>query len=210
MAHKGYGPGGYGNHGRAESVGKIAARAFAYSSIPRRDFWGKKHLVIASRRCGDIRFLLSCGVPRQHIIACDIDRVAYLSAKRLQVSALLLPIEEVVRLGSGCLQHLASINIDLCSSLVNGLPILLKVLEHVPQTYRGAIFFTFERAFDQRYGFRSTRERIRYLSERLKSINYHKSANEIIRDSFEYQSFTKTGHGSPMIMANLTLKSNRR
>src|ERR1700676_4106432 len=67
------------------SPGKEAARAVGYDDIPRHKFYQGYHIVIASRECGDIKYLLNNGVSPKQIIACDMDPKALSAARKLGV-----------------------------------------------------------------------------------------------------------------------------
>ena len=53
--------------GKNESPGKAKARTWGYAALKRPQLYSGYHIVIASRDCGDIRYLLSCGVHADHI-----------------------------------------------------------------------------------------------------------------------------------------------
>jgi hypothetical protein len=197
---------GYGN--RSGSPGKIAARAMAYASIARRDFYNKVHIVILSEECGDVHYLLQRGVSPENILGCDIDPKARRAGRKFGIQISLHDIQTTVAMQMAINRgkHIASINVDLCSSLVKGLPTLLLVCEEIPYEWKGKLFYTFERAFDQRYKLYSTKERIEFLSRELKNkVDWNKSPEDILRDSYEYKSFTKISKGSPMMTTNLSL-----
>src|SRR5665213_1929153 len=195
----------YGN--KSDSPGKMAARAVAYDSISRKDFWTKKHIVIASRECGDIRYLLSMGVSPDNIIACDTDPSALTEAMKLGVHASPLhSIEETVRCAMQFKYYhrIASINVDLCFSMVKGLPTLISVCRHINPLWNGKLFYTFERARDKRYDLRSTKERIDFLCRELHlKLKWIMKSNDVLKNSFEYVSFTSRSEGSPMLVCIL-------
>lgn len=172
---------------------KSMVRGIAYGIVPPKDFYGKKHGVIAGRHCRDIHHLFDLGVTPYSIIACDTDVIARAAARKLGV--IMSPynsIEDTVpwmysKYGKN---GIATQNIDLCNNLITGLPILNKVLAlGVPNKMR--IFFTFHRGHDP---FNNSFERLSYLKEHIKTdLPYQ---NQI----HNYQSYTKSSKGSSMCM----------
>lgn len=122
--------------GKNESPGKAAARTWAYANVPRSSLYTKKHIVIASRDCGDIRYLLSLGVPAENIIACDIDPQAMQTAAGFGVQLSPHPrIEDTVRWAISSGHDVCSVNVDLCCSMLVAAPIVATVLaERIPLT----------------------------------------------------------------------------
>lgn len=175
----------YHSNKSSPSPGKEAARAFAYSKLKRSALYNSYHIVIASRECGDIRFLLNMGVPRKRIIACDIDVLAREAAKRLGV--IVSPFPDIVDTVAWAndnygRSNIGSVNVDLCETLPCGLETLGRVFD---ADVRGLVFFTFLRSRDR---MRSTEERLQYLDVAL--------PNRL--DHYAYQSYTADSIGSPM------------
>jgi hypothetical protein len=197
------------------SSGKTIVRAESYGWLLRKlgedRFLSGYHLVIASRDCGDIDFLLTAGVDPRHIIACDLDPVARNLAKGHGVLVSPHPsIEETVpwAVRSYGARNIASINVDLCSPLrswgrANGAAVLKSVLDETP--LRATVFFTFYRSRDGIYDHpRSLRKRLIYLRRII-------GEGEIIQRAFPYQSRTRNRPvGSPFCTLILTATSTRK
>jgi hypothetical protein len=197
------------------SPGKTIVRAESYGWLLRKigeeRFLSGYHIVIASRDCGDIDFLLLAGVDPQHIIACDLDPVARNLAKGY--GAIISPhpsIEETVpwAVQTYGARNIASINIDLCSPLrswgrANGAAVLKSVLDETP--LRATVFFTFYRSRDGIYDHpRSLRKRLIYLRRII-------GDGEIIQKAFPYQSRTQNRPvGSHFCTLILTATSTRK
>lgn len=185
-------------HGKQNCPGKDAARGFCYASISRTDFFGKTHIVIASRECGDIHYLLRYGVKRSNIIACDIDPVAVERARRTGVRSFDGTIEDCVDwyLSSHSYKGLATVNVDLCRTLDATGSVLDDVLctlsSHSRHSNGVRVFFTFYRSRDHvgRHG----GSRLARLNATLVRSGVH------VEDSwcFDYQSWTAGSRGSPM------------
>jgi hypothetical protein len=170
---------------------KALARAFAYSKVARKDFYGKTHIVIASRECGDIKFLLEHGVRKNHIVACDVDPEALKAAKKFGVRiSPFADIERTTELFSAYGLPLASVNVDLCMTLKKGYPVLDAVLDLVYK--KAKVFFTFCRYRD---GMKSTEQRMR-MFENLSGIGGQWDATPA--EVLHYQSHTNNSIGSPM------------
>ncbi len=103
------------------------------------------HIMISGKDCGDIKQAIQIlGLSPNRIIACDILPEARKKAQDYRVIQLNQTIQNTVesavqKFGAF---NISTINVDLCVSLVNGLPILQEVLENSKQT-RAMIFFTF-------------------------------------------------------------------
>lgn len=177
--------------GKERSPGKIAARAWCYSKVRPNKLYRDKHIVIASRECGDIRYLIQdLGVAPRNILACDIDPVAMQSAALWSVEVSSQPnIVKTVAVAKSSigLTKLASINVDLCMTIDRGAPILNDVLDQAGRMV--PVFFTFLRGRDN---MSSTEERLTKLEGLLTAP---------IQDFFCYQSSTRTSVGSPMCVA---------
>jgi hypothetical protein len=178
---------------------KTAARALAYSRVQRRQFLTGKHIVIASRKCGDIRHLIDHGIKPSNIIACDVDYVARAMASRL--GATLSPkntIEETVRWAFQTYgkANIASINVDLCAGVEKGTEILADVFSTCEANkYKGAIFFTFFRP--NRKGGMKGKDNIDYITTSVGIGDEYFAKNGLV---FPYQSYTPNSVGSPMCM----------
>jgi hypothetical protein len=159
---------------------KEFARAHHYGSLYRRlgraRFTSRYHIVIASRECGDIHYLLPLGVPKNRIIACDTDKFARMAARKLGVIVSPEPdIEDTIiwayqQYGN----KIASINVDLCGTVLTGAPIVDNVLSHSPRY--SDVYFTFMRARD---GMRP-KKRLAYLTRHI--------CHDTVKDSFDYNS----------------------
>ncbi len=116
---------------KAGAIEKISARALAYKWIKRMGFlYGKYHIVIASKDCGDINLLLTID-PKMKIIACDTDPKAMKAAAKIP-GVILSPFSDIVEttrwaIGKG--YDIGSINVDLCCSILYGLPVLKPILD---------------------------------------------------------------------------------
>lgn len=176
---------------------KTAVRAESYSAVARRDFYSKVHIVIASRECGDIKFLLAHGVQPNKIVACDLDPIAVEEARKLGVT--ISPhgdIRETVvwafrEYGK---KNIASINVDLCCGLWDGMPILRGVLDlGVNKTIK--VFFTYRRG--RRDGFKSDEGRNIFLRGGTRTDKFRREVTKIL----PYFSWHKTSTGSAMGVA---------
>lgn len=171
-----------------ESPGKIAVRAATYAAIPRKKLYGGYHVVISSRECGDIKFLLGLGISPAKIIACDMDARARTAARKLGV--IVSPFNDIVdttlwaALTYGS-KNLATVNVDLCMRLNKGTEILSRVLRLGlnPDTQ---VMFTYAVGRDFMY---SDKERLAYFREQTA---------QGIKNHHHYQSFTKDSVGCPM------------
>ncbi len=180
--------------GKNVSPGKAMARTWFYSHIPRGSLYSGMHIVIASRDCGDIKYLLSIGVNADQIIACDIDPLARIEASKYGVIVSDYPrIEDTVRWAQAVYgNRLISVNVDLCCSLLNAAESAAEVLEaRIPFTS-----LTYQRGRDRRLldeynftGIDTESARLMYLRSKTKLME---SGN------IEYQSFTRTSIGASM------------
>lgn len=180
----------YHDNKNYESPGKTAARARSYASISRVDMYSKYHIVIASRECGDIKFLLNHGVAKKKIIATDIDTIALERARSFGVK--IFPVDNIVDTVLYAKRHefpLASINCDLCFSLVNGLPILKRVLAANHFLGSVPVFFTF--MIGRRDGMNSTKKRISLLEDTIFPFTK--------KETIKYTSWTREAQGSSMM-----------
>lgn len=189
---------------KRDSPGKCAARALLYSRIPKEDLWSKLHLTNGGRECGDVKLLVETfNVPAHNIIVADPDSVSRAAVRKYNVYASPChTLEEAVQLYD--LADIASINIDLTYSLVNGFPILAEVCKHIPRGWKGNLFYTFERAFDKKFHLHGTKERIEFLCNHLNAaVNWRLNPDTVLRDGFKYHSYTQKGCGSPMMLVHL-------
>lgn len=167
---------------------KSEARAWAYNHVEKNSFFNKTHIVIASRECGDIKWLLEHGVSKDKILSCDTDSIARATSKKYGVQQ--SPYQTIEGTVAWFAKNygtnaLASVNVDLCKTLPKGGEILNKVIEYVPMSV--PVFFTFCRYRDRMH---SSAERMRYFRKRIYS--------EVTPKIKEYQSITKDSIGSPM------------
>lgn len=176
---------------KTPSAGKMASRAWAYNLLTAKQLYGKKHIVIASRSCGDIQYLREIGINAYDIIACDIDKVAVRAAAKYGVFAYHANIEYIVRqMIKRWGDRISSINVDLCNSLINACPVIQKVIALVETAgITPVVFMTYRRGRD---GMRDEQERRDYFLERCKRLP---------NEQFNYQSATKYSRGSPMTTA---------
>ena len=177
--------------GKLESPGKSMARTWVYSHIPRWALYTMYHVVIASRDCGDIRFLLSLGVHADHIIACDLDPVAREEAAKFGV--IVSPHPDIVATAKwACDAYpVFSINVDLCCSLLDAAPIVAEALKvRAPLT-----MLTYRRGRDRTVLDMCTSD----VSSDEKRMAYLKRWTEMEPDAQEtYHSFTRISQGSAM------------
>jgi hypothetical protein len=171
---------------KQSGIGKASARSWAYNKLGRQIYRGH-HVVIASRNCGDIDFLLGVGVLPSNIIVCDKDEVAlYEASNRGVVISPVKTIEATTEWALKTYNPIISINVDLCGALISGVPILKSVLEHINNSkQRPTVFFTYARYHD---GMKSDMERRLYLYSRTWCPT----------EVHNYQSITATSKGSPM------------
>ena len=183
------------------SPGKEAGRTNAYARLSKHDFYTKQHIVIAGD-CGDIHYLIRQGVTPSNIWAFDIDPKCTEQAYHLGVSVaeddLSLGIVGGVKYVCDMGYDIASINVDLCMSMINGLPILKQVYDliGVSNTH---LFFTFLCGHDaglrkQTWEHNPGEKRLAYFKEKMGRGLY---------DYYTYQSWSKTTTGSPMCMGYL-------
>ncbi len=177
------------------SLGKDMARSTAYYHLLSKEkgFHDKIHIVIASRECGDIQFLLSQGVRRDRIVACDIDPVARERAASYDILAVGADIIETIEWVNANFspKEIGSVNLDLCGTI----PKTVAILNAVMKLTQCPIFYTFIRGRD---GVTSSDARKALLRKR---VEYQCD----IKDNLwlEYQSNTLTSTGSPMCLCVL-------
>ena len=176
---------------------KTAVRAESYSTVARRDFYNKVHIVIASRECGDIKFLLAHGVQPDKIVACDLDPIAIEEARKLGVTVSPYgDIRETITWAFRTVgkKNIASINVDLCCGLYDGLPILRGVLDQgINKTIK--VFFTYRRG--RRDGFKNDVQREHYLQSSSRTVKFVRDVAKIL----PYFSWHKNSTGSAMGVA---------
>lgn len=180
-----------------ESAGKTVARAWAYAPLAqkRASFFSQRHIVIASRECGDIAYLLALGVRKSHILACDIDPHAVKAARKLGVPCFAGDIASATRtyINLHGARAIGSVNVDLCVTLCAGVPILRDTVYTTGLALHTPVFYTFTRNRDR---WHSTEERIAHLSaEMMQDVGAD--------DYFTYQSSTRDSIGTPMCVAKL-------
>jgi hypothetical protein len=176
---------------------KTAVRARSYGAISRRHFYGKIHIVIASRECGDIRFLIAHGVQPDKIVACDLDPAAIAAARKLGVT--LSPHGDIRETVAWAFQkygkkNIASINVDLCCGLWDGTPILRGVLD-LGITKNIQVFFTYRRG--RRDGFRNDYEREAHLRTHIQTVKFKRPLVMLM----PYHSWHSKSTGSAMGVA---------
>lgn len=177
---------------------KSLCRAQVYVRLLRNDrkgFYQKKHIVIASRECGDIRFLLDIGVSPNNIIACDTDPHARLAAQvHLPDENIGTDIVETVRATIASGAEISTINIDLCNKLQVGGKILKDILELTKNggAANAAVFLTYFCGRDNMFSDNERKACLEGYVGRTLSPN----------DLYRYQSWTAIrGGGSPMCIA---------
>lgn len=182
-----------------KSPEKTMIRAIAYSSVKRPLFYSGYHIVIASRECADIKFLLEHGVDKRKIIACDIDHVARFRAGRLGV--IVSPycdIADTVLWASRTYRrkNIASVNVDLCMMLETGIPILKRVLAAQATSKKTPIFFVYRRAREhgKMRRFPNNQTRLDWLKVQCDLKDYV---------GYDYTSWHKDCKGSQMTMVVL-------
>lgn len=153
-----------------DSFQKKKIRDKAYSQIKKDDLINKMHIVIASRMCGDIRYLLDKGVPEDHIIACDTDPLAVIEAAKFGV--VISPhgtIQDTVRWAVALfgVTEIASVNVDLCKTVKQAAPILRDVWDATSSKSEEGLFYPHPRifltCFRARDGLRSSEAREDFL-----------------------------------------------
>ncbi len=127
----------YGKNAKFECRNKARVRAQYYSIPTHQRFYEGKHIAIASRDCGDIKYLLAHGVAPANIIVCDRDPIAQIACKRDYPGLTWAPspkhrdIVDTVQWAVDTFgaQAIATVNVDLCESLATTLPVLQAVFE---------------------------------------------------------------------------------
>lgn len=183
----------YSGNSPAKSVARTIGYDHVLANHGYRRFVDGVHVVIASRDCGDIRYLVEHNVLPKNIVACDIDVEARKSAQAWGVLVSQLPtIEETVSVLPATDAKVSSINVDLCLTLKNGLPILIEVLESAhSMKNRPTILFTFQRCRDD---MSSSLERYKALT---KSVRFYRKKVRF----HNYVSSSYNSKGSPMCLA---------
>lgn len=182
------------------SPNKMLARAKAYSSLKKK-IWDGKHIVLAGEGCRDIHFLLDVGVSSKDIIACDLNETAYKNANQLlKLHTQYFPNvfhESVVSVIRWAVEHygvegIRSINLDLCGTLRQGIPVLQEVEALFPNE-KPQMFFTFLRGMKDGINGDDVRRSLLHSSSQ-QGWELH-----------AYQSFHQAGgvlkQGSPMCLA---------
>lgn len=127
-------------------LAKTNARKVMYNTIDHATFFNKTHIVIASQICGDIKWLLSRGVRKDRIIACDLDPVARANARKLGV--VVSPYDSLENTIRWAIQEkyvLASVNADLCGKLGAKTTKILDEVLTLVQDLNVSVFVTFLR-----------------------------------------------------------------
>ncbi len=180
---------------------KAARRAWAYGDLKRCDFLRKKHIIIASRECGDIHFLKEHGVSGNNIIACDTDPIAIREAHWL--GAMHSPHSDIANTVSWALDQfgaseIASINVDLCDGLRAGLIVLQEIfdiLDYVPDGNKIPVWLTF---------FRGRQDRFHSDKARRQHARRNLPTHWQITKYDDYTSWSSTNIGSPMCLMQLS------
>lgn len=187
---------------------KERVRTLAYSKVSPKGWRDGYHIVIASRECGDIKYLLSMGVSPQKIVACDIDPIARKNARKLGVVISASPdIVQTVRLMLvyAGRENIASINVDLCGQVHMVSQILTEIFE-AALPFGGIhqdtqVFTTYSRNRNKD-GINGAKKQ-EYYSKLFKTMNHlYRRGKPVAFDN--YQSWTvQGGSGTPMCMAIL-------
>ena len=191
--------------GKNESPGKHRVRSWEYSLLKRPDLYTKHHIVIASKDCGDIRYLLSLGVAPSKIIACDIDPAARVKAKEFGVVVSPYPsVQDTVLWAIASGFKIASINVDLCASLVEACPILAPVLDAATCLQAAAclVFFTYRRGRDAAV----LRRYSKLHADDARKLYLMVEAGRFPDLTDTYHSFTRTSQGSAMAANVFTIR----
>lgn len=187
--------------GKLESPGKAKARSWGYALLKRPDLYQKHHIVIASRDCGDIRYLLGLGVEPNRIVACDIDPVARAMAKQYGVTVSPHPrIEDTVKWAQAMGWALGSVNVDLCCSLLDAAPIAGAVLGVLQGTVLALL--TYRRGRDATV--LGCRPEEMPDTSRMEYLAVHTKCKPNATET--YHSFTRTNQGSAMGVAAFFVK----
>jgi hypothetical protein len=142
---------------KGDTKGKTVSRAKFYGYLSRTKLVNGIHVVIASRECGDIKYLLSIGVPAKNIVACDLDAWARMNARQLGVVVSHFPsIQETVKYLHNK-RKLASVNVDLCCALPKAVTIMKEVMQEVGQKVLVGLVYT------RRDHMHSETERMQYM-----------------------------------------------
>lgn len=189
---------------RGESIGKEAARAQAYAGLKRWNMLNGKHVVIAGHG-GDIQFLLRQGVNPSNIIACDKKEECRRIARNF---GCLVPKKEISRDIVSTVKwanqerfNLASINIDLFSTLIRGIPILNSVINLMDDCLWGRpqIYYTFLSGRDRGLG----KEDNEPLPGYSRKAYFKRCTGFSMKEYYSYKSWTPSSEGSPMCTAYL-------
>lgn len=190
---------------RGDSPGKESARTQAYARLSQTLFYGFYHLVVAGE-CGDIDYLIRQGVKPNYIIACDREAKYRRMAKERGV---IVPdgyghdLVMTTKWAIGQDKSLASHNVDLCMSLINGAPILRECLDLLEDNHWTSRFtsvsFTFLCGHDP-----GLRKGPREQNPGQKRIDYYRQVvRRPLTNYYTYQSWTRESPGSPMCVAFL-------
>jgi hypothetical protein len=187
------------------SPAKDLVRTLAYLQLPRQVLYHKKHIVIAGAG-GDIRRLKEWGVRPDQIIACDKDLRCRMRAKR---SGVVLPPypdiqSDIAKTVDWAYQQyggsdIGSISVDLCETLIHGLPVLNSVAEVAPEGV--PIFYTFKCAQDPGLSMRKNEKQPGHRRLAYIRNNTFLFASVSRWDFYPYQSWSRNNIGSPMCLA---------
>jgi hypothetical protein len=187
---------------RGDSIEKNANRLTAYSILPRFDLYHKKHIVVAGTG-GDIQALTALGVPAKNIIASDLKAGYRAHATRLGATvppgAIGCDITNTTAWAFDTYgaEAIASANVDLCLSLIKGVPILEDTLTYIPEGL--PVFFTFLCGHDP--GLAKAKDETNPGKARLDFFRKNVSTDHKQVLFHPYQSWTKDSDGSPMCLA---------
>jgi hypothetical protein len=179
---------------RGDTPGKKKARDTLYQlatiDIGPKRFSEEINVIVASRFCGDIKYLLSRGSPLSNILACDTDEQSRVMAASYGVPISPHPdIADTMRWAHQQYgDKVATVNFDLCHTVLK-VDLLEKVLEYTPIST--TVLYTFMRGRADKM--HSQQERLDYLSRNIRAnIRYT-----------NYQSNSDGNVGSPMCAAIL-------
>lgn len=192
------------------SPGKSDVRAWAYNHVQKKmgaRFYTGTHIVISSKECGDIRYLVEHNVPKSNIIACDTD----IEARRAALSwGVRLSNKEAIHETTEAFaeDNLASVNVDLCNPLPYSMHILIYTLNALKRCkHKVPVLYTFLKGRDDMRGDWNGEETQRdaYIEDRLSGLltGVTKRMYSKVIAYRNYQSNTYNRYGSPMRVAIL-------
>jgi hypothetical protein len=179
---------------RGDTPGKQRARDVLYQlatvDVGPKRFSEEINVIVASRFCGDVKYLLARGSLPSNILACDTDELSRAAATSHGVSVSPHPdIIDTMRWAyEQYRDRIATLNFDLCHTILR-VDLLEEALRYTPT--KTTALYTFMRGRD---GMNSLQERLGYLTRNIRAnIRY-----------LNYQSNTKDNAGSPMCIAAIT------